>query len=244
VDTLVASVEVPASTAPSRPFGLLSTADLQPLPANWLDGLNRDRTGQGAVVTSTDFTPPHNAKTNAAGRAQDTGYLFFTYHSIRSTLFESAEYEAEAGERLRRNETIAIETIAQPWLDTLDAAAVTNASIVTVLAELEEALAENYGNLGLISMHPTMAYAGFNAEVLFRESSKIVTCLGTPVAVCAGFATENVLYGSGQITVYQGSVETYSANGSDLLNTNEHMALAERVNVLMADTYVVKGTVA
>lgn len=243
MDTLVASAEVPASTASPRPFGLLSVADIQPLPDGWLDGINRDRVGQGVVASSTDFTPPHNAKTVSAGRVQDVGYLFFTYHSIRSALFESAVYVDEVAERLRRNETIAIEALAQPWLDTLDTATVSNASVVTVLADLEELLAENYGNEGLISMHPSLAYSAFSNGVLERDGDKVFTVLGTPVAICAGFPTKNVMFASGQITVYQGEIQAYSANGQSL-NTNEHVALAERVNVLLADTYVAKGTVA
>ena len=108
METLVASTEVPASTAGPRPFGLLTTADVRPLPRGFMDGLDRDRTGQGAVITTTDFTPPHASKTVAAGRVQDTGYLFATYHAIESTLWESAGYEVEAAKRLVNNETIAI----------------------------------------------------------------------------------------------------------------------------------------
>lgn len=127
------------------------------------------------------------------------------------------------------------------------------AGIVYALGYVEQALAERYGNKGVIHMSrlaATMAIAGGGA--LRVSGSQLVTALGTPVVAGGGYnkiglssPTTATVYGTGPLVAYRGPIETVDQPGAQIDRAVNSVSLtAQRDYVIGWDCVVVGVTAA
>lgn len=109
---------------------------------------------------------------------------------------------------------------------------------LVALGTVEKLLGQGYMGTGVI--HMDRLTATVLSDNLVQRGSQLVTTIGTPVVVGAGYDYDNTtagaIFGTGALAVRRGTVATYTAWN---LAINDQLALAERTYVVGWDCFIV-----
>lgn len=190
--------------------------------------------------------PAGYKKKAAHGFELVTGDPITVYDSIECK--DKADYSAEVREGLALKEQKAVETHIRALLDASPSGG-TPKDIVEAVALAEEWLAMNYEGRGIIHMGTHEGILAAAAQVIAPAlDGSLATILGTPVAVGAGYAVtgSDVVYASGQMVLYRGSVLVQNVpgmQGPTAADCTPPRALAERTYVPLIECGAAKFTV-
>lgn len=190
-------IEVEAPTRRPLPFGLFSAANERSETRRWQNGVEWLSPGCSTPFVTGDVCEDgiqfESNKGNAMGEASPfTVYAPFECSPVAWTE-QSAQAVAEA--RLLAGEESAVERVLMtgatgnsPSLQA-DAETITDTPVSpgVLIAELEQWLGESYGALGVLHVSRYGATLLADAGLIKESGSRMLTKIGTPVSVGAGY---------------------------------------------------------
>ncbi len=256
-----AALVVGSSRAP-LPYGLFTVATMRPDSDRWQGGVQWEQTlAAQAQGTSFDCDTPAAAlgldeQECSVGEAS----AFTVYGYFRGNPVESSGEvaQAKAIDHLTIREQARVEQALwtgdlgnEPSLrDSATPAGSTALALITGLAALEEAIADDYGSLGVIHMTRATALWAFKDRLVESRNGRLFTALGTPVVAGAGYdgsgptgaaaaAGKAWAYATGPVFAYRSEVFSPTATFGDILDrsTNTLLAVAERTYVVGFDDF-------
>jgi hypothetical protein len=261
---------VPAPELTPYSYGLFSAALMPPEEADphWACGVQYEPYAcDKAKGITDDCPPPDPAPEKAAddGVPLVTGSPFVVYDGYLCRLPGRAS-EAEIMDRARRALLLGEQRAAEEfyWTGSLGndphladpSAVVLNPvnpptaadalSPIAGLAALENYLATNYGGVGVIHMPRGLAVLLSRDQVLYRDRTRLLTFLGTPVAAGGGYVVNTGpdgspapdgtawMYATGRVVIRRSDVVINPDSLAQAFNrsTNEVHILAERTYVI------------
>lgn len=249
------------SPAPSAPaavpyrFGLFSVLSPSPPIDHWRVGVSWESQACGEAFSTLDDCVAGSAV--QALRSDTACYVsyadpFTIYGLYRRSIAGNADASDAARERLLTGEQEAVEK--ELWALLVAAATGTSAplaaaahGIAYALGLVEQQLAEQYGNQGVIHCNRVLATMLADGGALTVVGGKLTTALGTPVVAGGGYQqigqtipTTATIYGTGPLVMYRGEPQVLNTTQ---LPINDVVALASRDYVVGWDCVVVGATV-
>ena len=233
---------VAAPTVPPRPFGLFSVVTpTSPPDPHWSAGISWTSVScidANAWVDECITGTVQNPTSKVLSRCDDEFLGQYKPITAYVALQRSAmvkDVEVMAASALTLGEQAAVE--AGLWALLVIAAGVpsTGGNAIEALAQVEQALAENYHGLGVIHMTPATAIR-IGTGHLIASGGKLTTLLGTPVSVGAGYAkASNSIIGSGVLNAFRSTTDTFTSFDRSV---NDQVTLVERTYVVGWDCFV------
>lgn len=244
------------------PFGLFSAAAVRPNADRWESGVQWEQTvAPPAMGTSFDCDVPADpldldAYDCAIGEA--SVFTVYGYAHGNPVGMNPEVASAKAIDHLTIREEARVEQAL--WTaDLANSPSLRGAGVAvgpgaqtmpTGLAALEDAIATQYGSLGVIHLTRYTAMKAIADDLVESRNGRLYTVLGTPVVAGAGYdgsgPAEEVpaagtawAYATGPVFVYRSEVFAPSSRPGDTLNrgTNTLLAVAERTYLLGFDDF-------
>lgn len=215
----------------------------------------------GVTVTVTRDDPigiPKTLTSNAGGVGVANQFTVYGHFTCSPVGYSQTDAQDRATEHLLAREEQRVEQAL--WTGDLgnfpalqDAATVDVTvgaidDLAIALGALEQYIATNYGNLGVIHMTRAAALVGLGRDLLTSSGGRLYTALGTPVVAGGGYpgtgpageaaaAGTTWLYGSPALFGYRSEVFDSSSRPGDLFDRaqNNLYAVAERTYLLGFD---------
>lgn len=239
-------IDLPA--APVAEGGVLAVANVVPVSGHPLLGVDSetDACTLGGTWEEWCSVTPVGTKTFPAGlAATEGGDPFVVYGAATCDLIRIDVAEQRARDRLRYNERRLVDAHVIALLDSLGEALPGTVGVVAAMAALEaNGTATSGSELTLLMPVAHLTYACARGNLRPDLDGTLRTCQGTKVA---GYATTTGTkhFITGQITLLQGPVQTYSA--PPMANTagvwQPARAIAERIYVPVIECFVYESTV-
>lgn len=249
---IVDPVDAPASV-PYR-FGLFSV--VQPRSAGddrWGVGVSWESNACGAVSVTTgpcldivnDLTLHGESACDAMSYDPFTAYVLSTNSAFRTR--NRSEWRTAASDQMNAGEQEAVE--AKLWA--MLGAAVTELDVSAkalgyVIGWVEQSLAEQYGNVGVLHMNRLAATVALGLGYLHVAGGKVETALGTPVVAGGGYERiggtipdDATIYGTGPLVMYRGQLDMNDSFNRDI---NDAQVVAQRDYVLGWDCVAIGAT--
>jgi len=249
---LTASMNIAPPTIPARRTGVLGVIDPIPLPAHGAYGLEYDSTNCVTYDSPVNFDPvggPNDvlcvvSSTAVSGIDATTSATFFVRAGVACGplfAYSEAEWAAKARAALDSIEDVALSNWFGAWLAEIATGVPAASSMTDAVGDLEDYFYSDYGPWGVLWASAGAIERGFNEHVLVRENGKVVTGLGTPVALLPGSAANldpALVFLSGWPTVYRGESVVAAAPN---IETNQFLSEAQRLYVGLIDCNRVMG---
>lgn len=194
-------IEVEAPTRRPLPYGLFSAATERSEERRWSNGVEWRGIGCGTPFVTgqvcEDVSPFEQG--DGGGMGEALPFTVYAPFECSPVAWTEQSATAMAQSKLVAGEEKAVERVLMtgsagntPSIQA-DAVSVTTTAVspALLLARLEDWIAVNYGSLGVLHLTPGAATV-FASEGLLKESgTRLLTKIGTPVAVGAGYVNES-----------------------------------------------------
>lgn len=226
-----------------HPFGLFSVVPpISPAESGWLSGTAWESWAciDPNVTTDTcvDGGDAPDPKTFDGCRTSETFKAFTAYVGVQRSGGAIGVATEMATNALNMAEEFAVER--ELWAAMLTAAGALPAATdpVVALGQVEKGLAVGYRGTGII--HMDRVTATLLSDNLVQRGSQLITTLGTPVVVGAGYDTGDdepgAIIGTGNIAVRRSVVSIHQAWNMAI---NDDLAVAERTFVVGWDCFII-----
>lgn len=231
---------VPGAPRQPLPFGLFSVLTFRPSgDGRWERGVTFEQQSCEplSAYSDLDYVCPPDGDDPAApsrtpqGSSYPTAESLFTVEAAYSCgIRPGSDEEQQALDRLYSREEQAAERELWEVLALTTTATVAATGPAAALASVEQALAEEYGSLGVIHMSRGTATLLVSLNLLEVRGSVLYTRLGTPVAAGGGYALDGTaddreLIGTPALFGYRSEADVISTFDRA---TNDFMAVASR----------------